>query len=135
MRKKLLDSLKRVFRPEFNNRLDGVIVFRALTKEDIRGIVNLELNKVAERLQEHHITLHATDAALDLLAVQGYDPDMGARPLRRVIQQSVEDRLSDSLLAHEFADNDTVMVDVNEAGEIYLRHEQQAPAQVVPAVG
>jgi len=60
---------------------------------------------------------------------------MGARPLRRVIQQSVEDRLSDSLLAHEFADNDTVMVDVNEAGEIYLRHEQQAPAQVVPVVG
>ena len=135
MRKKLLDSLKRVFRPEFINRLDGVIVFRALTKEDIRGIVNLELNKVAGRLQEHHITLHATEPALDLLAAQGYDPDMGARPLRRVIQQSVEDRLSDALLAHEFTDNDTVLVDLNEAGEIYLRHEEQTPAQAEPAVG
>jgi len=135
MRKKLLDSLKRVFRPEFINRLDGVIVFHALSKEDIRGIVNLELNKVAGRLQEHRIALHATDAALDLLAAQGYDPDMGARPLRRVIQQAVEDRLSDALLAHEFADNDTVMVDVNEAGEIYLRHEQQTPAQAEPLVG
>ena len=135
MRKKLLDSLKRVFRPEFINRLDGVIVFRALTKEDIRGIVNLELNKVAARLEEHRITLHATDPALDLLAAQGYDPDMGARPLRRVIQQSVEDRLSDALLAHEFIDNDSVLVDVNEAGEIYLRHEEQTPAQAEPAVG
>jgi ATP-dependent Clp protease ATP-binding subunit ClpC len=132
MRKKLLDSLKRIFRPEFINRLDGVVVFRALTKEDIRKIVNLELDKVAERLKEHSISLHATEPALNLLAEQGYDPDMGARPLRRVIQQMVEDRLSDALLAHEFVDNDTVMVDVNEDGMIYLRRDMKTPAEPEP---
>jgi ATP-dependent Clp protease ATP-binding subunit ClpC len=132
MRKKLLDSLKRIFRPEFINRLDGVVVFRALTKEDIRKIVNLELDKVAERLKEHNIALRATEPALNLLAEQGYDPDMGARPLRRVIQQTVEDRLSDALLAHEFVDTDTVLVDVNEDGAIYLRRELKTPAEPEP---
>ena len=132
MRKKLLDSLKRIFRPEFINRLDGVVVFRALTKEDIRKIVNLELDKVAERLKDHNIGLRATEPALNLLAEQGYDPDMGARPLRRVIQQIVEDRLSDALLAHEFVNNDTVLVDVNEDGAIYLRRELKTPAEPEP---
>jgi ATP-dependent Clp protease ATP-binding subunit ClpC len=98
MRKKLLDSLKRVFRPEFINRLDSVIVFRALSREDIHQIVNLELDKVAERLQEAEIKLTATPIALDRLAEEGYDPEMGARPLRRVIQLKVEDRLSDAVL-------------------------------------
>ncbi len=99
MRKKLLDSLKRVFRPEFINRLDGVIVFRALNKEDIQKIVSLELDKVAARLTDHEIVLHATPEALNQLASEGYDPEMGARPLRRVIQQKVEDPLSDALLS------------------------------------
>lgn len=128
MRKKLLDSLKRVFRPEFINRLDGVIVFHALTKENLRQIVNLELNKVAERLHDHNLTLRATDAALDLLAEEGYDPDMGARPLRRVIQQKIEDRLSDAVLANEFEDGDTILVDVvTDEKEVVLRREEKAP--------
>src|SRR5271157_4058603 len=128
MRKKLLDSLKRVFRPEFINRLDGVIVFHALTKENLRQIVNLELNKVAERLHDHNLTLRATDAALDLLAEEGYDPDMGARPLRRVIQQKIEDRLSDAVLANEFEDGDTILVDVvSDEKEVVLRREEKAP--------
>jgi ATP-dependent Clp protease ATP-binding subunit ClpC len=121
MRKKLIESLKRVFRPEFINRLDSVIVFRALNREDIQQIVSLELAKVAERLKENNITLIATPAAIDQLAVDGYDPDMGARPLRRVIQQKIEDRLSDMLLAGQFADGDTVEVVVNEDKEIALR--------------
>jgi ATP-dependent Clp protease ATP-binding subunit ClpC len=126
MRKKLLDSLKRVFRPEFINRLDSVIVFRSLNKEDIKKIVELELNKVSERLEEHNVLLTATPAALELLADQGYDPDMGARPLRRVIQQKVEDPLSDALLSGEFEDGDAIMVDVEE-GEVKLhRAERQA---------
>ena len=111
MRKKLTESLKKVFRPEFINRLDSVIVFRSLNKDDIRQIVNLELNKVTERLAEHEVTLTATDAALDLLAEQGYDPEMGARPLRRVIQQKVEDPLSDALLAGTFHEGDIILVD------------------------
>jgi ATP-dependent Clp protease ATP-binding subunit ClpC len=127
MRKKLLDSLKRVFRPEFINRLDGVIVFRSLTKENLRQIVNLELNKVADRLQDHNLTLKASDAALDMLAEEGYDPDMGARPLRRVIQQKIEDRLSDAVLANEFADGDTILVDITEEKEVVLRREEKAP--------
>ncbi len=82
MRKKLLDSLRKVFRPEFINRLDGVIVFHPLSREHIRNIVNLELAKVAGRMAEHNITLSASDAALDYLSEEGYNPEMGARPLR-----------------------------------------------------
>jgi ATP-dependent Clp protease ATP-binding subunit ClpC len=125
MRKTLMDSLKRVFRPEFINRLDSVIVFHALNQEHIRQIVSLELNKVAERLQEHNITLQASDAALDQLAHDGYDPEMGARPLRRVIQQKVEDVLSDKVLEHDFVDGDTVWVDVNKKKEIVLKRKVQ----------
>jgi ATP-dependent Clp protease ATP-binding subunit ClpC len=119
MRKKLLESLKRVFRPEFINRVDAVIVFRALSKEDIKQIVQLELSKVSARLEEHEIVINTTPAALELLAEQGYDPEMGARPLKRVIQQKVEDALSDALLAGEFEDGDTIIVDVVD-GEIKL---------------
>jgi ATP-dependent Clp protease ATP-binding subunit ClpC len=124
MRKKLTESLKKVFRPEFINRLDSVIVFRSLNKEDIRQIVNLELDKVMERLCEHELSLSATDAALDLLAVQGFDSEMGARPLRRVIQQRVEDPLSDSLLSGTFQEGDAILVDAAD-GEIILTRKQK----------
>lgn len=127
MRKKLLDSLKRVFRPEFINRLDSVIVFRSLSKDDIKKIVDLELKKVSNRLKEHAITLSTTPPALEILADLGYDPEMGARPLRRVIQQKVEDRLSDALLAGEFNDGDAIIVDVEEE-EIVLRRGKEEPS-------
>ena len=122
MRKKLTISLKKVFRPEFINRVDSVIVFRSLNKDDIRQIVNLELAKVTSRLVEHSVTLTATDEALNLMATQGYDPEMGARPLRRVIQQVVEDKLSDALLSGEFLEGDVILVDV-EAEEIVLKKQ------------
>jgi ATP-dependent Clp protease ATP-binding subunit ClpC len=134
MRKKLTESLKRIFRPEFINRLDSVIVFRALNKDDIRQIVSLELNKVTERLASRTVKLTATDAALDLLAESGFDVEMGARPLRRVIQQKVEDPLSDALLAGTFCEGCTILVDVSE-GEVVLRRapevEPEAPEPVV----
>lgn len=135
MRKKLMDSLRRVFRPEFINRLDSVIVFRSLNKVDIQQIVQLELNKVAHRLEEHSIVLKATPAALEKLADLGYDPDMGARPLRRVIQQKVEDPLSDALLAGEFEDQDTILVDVVD-DEVLLRRgeqEKEPPTEALAA--
>ncbi|HEY9089917.1 MAG TPA: ATP-dependent Clp protease ATP-binding subunit [Anaerolineaceae bacterium] len=132
MRKKLMDALRRVFRPEFINRLDNVIVFRALTKEHIKRIVTLEINKVAERLEEHEIVLTAMPAALEQLADEGYDPEMGARPLRRVIQQKVEDRLSDALLAGDFADGDTILIDLGENNEIILRREEKSPSEPEP---
>ncbi|MCX8061344.1 MAG: ATP-dependent Clp protease ATP-binding subunit [Anaerolineales bacterium] len=128
MRKKLMEALRRVFRPEFINRVDSVIVFRSLSKEDIKKIVDIELNKVAQRLEEHEITLNATTAARELLAELGYDPDMGARPLRRVIQQKVEDVLSDALLAGEFDKGDTILVDAVE-GEIKLRRADEQLSQ------
>jgi ATP-dependent Clp protease ATP-binding subunit ClpC len=135
MRKKLMESLKRVFRPEFINRLDGVIVFRSLSKEDIKEIVELELDKVTKRLVDHQVILQADQEALDLLAEMGFDPEMGARPLRRVIQQKVEDPLSDALLSGKFSDGDTIVVGVKD-GDIELRQVEgeTAPPEAMPAV-
>jgi ATP-dependent Clp protease ATP-binding subunit ClpC len=124
MRKKLIDSLRRIFRPEFVNRLDAVIVFHPLTRENIQEIVNLELKKVAQRLEEHQIVLKATPAALDKLADLGFDTEMGARPLKRIIQQKVEDPLSDALLAGRFEDSDTVIVDIQD-DEVVLHRDQE----------
>ena len=103
MRKTLMDELKRKFRPEFINRVDSIVVFRQLTKENIREIVNIILVEVNERLAEHSLTIATTDAARDWLGERGYDAEFGARPLRRLIQTEVEDRLSDAVLAGRFA--------------------------------
>ena len=132
MRKKLTDTLKRVFRPEFVNRLDGVVVFRSLNEADIQNIVSLELDKVSKRLVEHGLTLTATPVALTQLGEMGYDPDMGARPLKRIIQQHVEDPLSDAVLAGEFVDGDTILVDLDDGGAIILTKEL-APAKEADA--
>jgi ATP-dependent Clp protease ATP-binding subunit ClpC len=120
MRQKVLGEFGRAFRPEFRNRLDGVMVFRALTREEIKQIVGLELRRVQRQLDEQEVTLLATEQAKDKLADAGYDPEFGARPLRRVIQQEVEDRLSEMLLANEFQSGDSVFIDVNEDEEIVL---------------
>jgi ATP-dependent Clp protease ATP-binding subunit ClpC len=128
MRKKLNESLKRAFRPEFINRMDSVVIFRSLSKEDIQQIVSLELSKVSERLKDHELVLTASEEALALLASQGYDAEFGARPLRRVIQQKVEDPLSDRVLAGEFVNGDAIKVDVNEDGELVLnKFEEKLP--------
>ena len=120
MRKKLNESLKRAFRPEFINRMDSVVIFRSLNKEDIKQIVSLELAKVSERLKDHNLLLTASEEALTSLSTLGYDTEFGARPLRRVIQQKVEDPLSDRLLAGEFLNGDSITIDVNEDGELTL---------------
>jgi ATP-dependent Clp protease ATP-binding subunit ClpC len=127
IRKKLLDALRRVFRPEFINRVDSVIVFHPLSRQNIQEIVNLELNKVAQRLEDHEITLTATPEAVDKLADMGYDPDMGARPLKRVIQNKVEDALSDAMLSGKFEDGDTVIVDVEEDEIVLKRATKEEP--------
>jgi len=129
MRKKLNESLKRAFRPEFINRLDGTVIFRSLNKDDIQQIVRIELDKVAARLTEHNLTLTATPEALSALADQGFDPEFGARPLRRVIQQRVEDPLSDKLLSGVFADGDAITVSVGEDGEIVLAKTEEKLAE------
>jgi ATP-dependent Clp protease ATP-binding subunit ClpC len=132
MRKKLTESLKKVFRPEFINRLDSVIVFRSLNKEDIRRIVSLELDKVTGRLAEHAVSLSATPEALDMLAEAGFDPEMGARPLRRVIQQKVEDPLSDALLEGTFHEGDAILVDKADE-EVVLKLANEPEKKAEPA--
>ena len=133
MRKKLGESLKRAFRPEFINRVDAVVIFRSLNKEDIQQIVSLELAKVSERLKEHNLLLVASPGALASIADQGYDSEFGARPLRRVIQQKVEDPLSDRLLAGEFVNGDSIEVEVNEDGEVVLnKAEDKKVEEILP---
>jgi ATP-dependent Clp protease ATP-binding subunit ClpC len=114
MKDKVLTELKRIFRPEFLNRIDGMMVFHALTREQIKAIVDLEIDKVQERLSEHELTLRLTDEAREYLAEKGYDPSLGARPLRRVIQTKVEDALSEGVLAERFHAGDMVLVAVED---------------------
>lgn len=126
MKKTLMDELKRHFRPEFINRVDTVVVFRQLSQEDIRQIVDIILADVNMRLEEHDLILEATDAARNWLGKNGYDAEYGARPLRRLIQMEVEDRLSDAVLSGQFKEGDTVLID-EENNEIILRHKESAP--------
>jgi ATP-dependent Clp protease ATP-binding subunit ClpC len=134
MRKKVMEQLRRAFRPEFLNRVSATIVFRSLTREEITTIVDLELNKVRERLAEHALVLELTDAAKQILADKGYDPEFGARPLRRVITNMVEDRLSDGILAGTFKLGSTIRIDAQD-GELTFNPIESEPAPVldVPA--
>ncbi len=111
MKEKVLGEMKKIFRPEFLNRIDATVVFHALDKEHIRQIVDLMLNQVISSLKEKNVTLEVTDEAKDFIGNKGYDPVFGARPLRRTIQNLVEDQLSEALLRGEFLPGDTVVVD------------------------
>jgi ATP-dependent Clp protease ATP-binding subunit ClpC len=112
MRERLLKQLKQTFRPEFINRVDSVVVFHSLGREDIAQIVELELDKVRARLMEYEMTLKMTEPAKERLADEGYSEEYGARPLRRVIQNEIEDALSDAILAGTFDLGDAILVDV-----------------------
>ena len=120
MHKKLTDALREILRPEFLNRVDKTIVFRSLSEEEIGEIVNLELAKVEHRLRELNLELDVTTKARESLAEEGYDPEYGARPLRRVIQRRVEDELSDMLLTSPVAAG-VVTIDLNDDEEITVR--------------
>lgn len=111
MKEKVTGQLKRTFRPEFLNRVDKILVFRALTKQNLREIVDIQIQRLAPRLEEQGITLEVTQAAKNLLAKDGYDPDYGARPLRRAITNLVEDPLSEGLLSGRFHEGDVVLAD------------------------
>jgi len=126
MKEKLLAELKKTFRPEFLNRIDGVVVFHPLTKEHIRKIVDLMLAQVSQQLAEKEVKLEVTDAAKDFLGEKGYDEVFGARPLRRVIQDMVEDRLSEDLLRGNFRPGDTAVVDLE--GEEIVVHSAAVEA-------
>jgi ATP-dependent Clp protease ATP-binding subunit ClpC len=125
MKDKVLGELKRIFRPEFMNRLDGVIVFHALNREHIQEIVDLEIDKVCDRLGDYEMCLRLTDSARAYLAVKGYDPSLGARPLRRVIQTEVEDALSEELLAGVVGEGDMIIVDVEDDALVFRAEEAE----------
>ncbi len=116
MKKRLKDEIGKVFRPEFINRVDNIIVFRHLTTEDLKHVIDIELAKVRERLAERGLKLILTDGAKQLIIKRGSDVDFGARPLRRAIENHVEDPLSEELLKGEFVGKDTITVDVKEVG-------------------
>ncbi|MGY6464394.1 ATP-dependent chaperone ClpB [Corynebacterium sp. UMB8791] len=116
-REQIMNAVKSHFKPEFINRLDDVVVFEPLTKEQLVGIVDIQLGTLADRLASRRLQLRVSDAAKAWLADRGYDPAYGARPLRRVIQQAIGDRLAKELLAGAIRDGDAVQVDVAEGGE------------------
>ena len=129
LKKKVNEQLRRAFRPEFLNRVDATIVFRPLSQEEIKQIVDLELLKVGNRLIEHAITLEVTEEARTWIATKGYDPEYGARPLRRLIQNEVEDALSDGILLGKFNLASVVRVTTNESDELILENADENQAE------
>jgi len=127
MELRVKDELKKHFRPEFLNRVDEVILFHRLTRENLRGIAERQVALLRRRLAEREMALRLTRAAEDQLARDGYDPVYGARPLKRLIQQQVENPLARRILAGEFGPGDTVVVDSD--GEVYT-FEKEVAARV-----
>ncbi|MPN49237.1 Chaperone protein ClpB [bioreactor metagenome] len=110
---KIEKALKSTFRPEFINRIDEIIMFSALSKEEMERIVDLQMKEIRSRLEEHGLKVELTPAARNWLAGEGYDQALGARPLKRALQKYVESPLSISLLSGEYGEGDTVTVDLD----------------------
>lgn len=123
MKDKVMGQLKKTFRPEFLNRVDEIMVFHALSKGEIKKIVELMIGELQERLKEQGLEIEATEKAKNVLVEEGFDPDFGARPLRRAIQRLVENPLSDEILAGKFKNGDKVLVDADENNKIIFNKE------------
>ncbi|MCA9107588.1 MAG: ATP-dependent Clp protease ATP-binding subunit, partial [Planctomycetales bacterium] len=137
MKKRVMDEIEKVFRPEFLNRLDDVIIFRHLTREDLKSVVDLELSKIRERLRDRGYALELTEDAKEFLIRKGTNLDMGARPLRRSLENFVEDPLAEELLQGSFQGMNKIVVEAvkNDDGKVkHLRFagEFEAPAETVP---
>ena len=117
-REQVMTAVKSAFKPEFINRLDDVVIFDALSQEQLRGIVDIQVAQLAARLSARRLVLDVDDAAMDWLAERGYDPAYGARPLRRLVQKAIGDELAKRLLAGDVRDGDRVLVRVSEDGEL-----------------
>jgi ATP-dependent Clp protease ATP-binding subunit ClpB len=131
MKDAVLSELRQTFRPEFLNRLDEIIVFHALSEEQLKQIIDIQLAGLRARLEERHITLELSDAARTRLVRSGYDPNYGARPLKRSIQREIETPLAKMILAGEARDGQTIVVEIDPSGSgVQLRSEMREPAQV-----
>jgi ATP-dependent Clp protease ATP-binding subunit ClpC len=126
MKDKVLTEMKKLFRPEFLNRIDATVVFRALGREQIREIVDLQLERTQKQLREQRLVMEVTDAARDVLLEKGFDPVFGARPMRRAIQNLIEDPLAEGLLHGRFRPDDTVLVD-RAGDDLTLETKQRTP--------
>jgi ATP-dependent Clp protease ATP-binding subunit ClpB len=113
-REKVMETVKRSFKPEFLNRLDDVVVFHALSTEELTHIVEIQLERLGARLAARRLTLQVSEAAREWLALQGFDPLYGARPLRRLVQSAIGDQLARALLGGDVREGDTVSVDLDE---------------------
>jgi ATP-dependent Clp protease ATP-binding subunit ClpB len=112
----VLEAVRAHFKPEFVNRVDEIVVFHALTREDIANIVTIQVGLLAERLRERGLTLELTDSAREWIANTGYDPDFGARPLKRVLQKQVADPIALGILKGDYREGDSVVVDASPDG-------------------
>ncbi len=133
MKDMLNKEVERHFRPEFINRLDDVIVFHSLTREDLNTIVEYELNKVFKRLVEHGLHLELTDSAKEFLIEKGYNPEFGARPLRRAIERYIEDPLSENMLRGQFKDMNVIKIDVRDEEHLNFQGEKREEPQPTAA--
>ncbi|MBW4494089.1 MAG: ATP-dependent chaperone ClpB [Oscillatoria princeps RMCB-10] len=129
MRKRVMDAMRANFRPEFLNRIDEIIIFHSLNRQQLRQIVKLQVARLDRRLAERKISLKLSDAALDFLAEIGYDPVYGARPLKRAIQRELETQIAKAILRGEFNDGDTIYVDVENERLAFKR----LPAELLTA--
>ncbi|HTV42251.1 MAG TPA: ATP-dependent Clp protease ATP-binding subunit [Candidatus Sulfotelmatobacter sp.] len=129
MRERILDESKRTFRPEFLNRLDDVIVFRSFTKEDLIRILNLEIEKVLVRLRHKNIKVELDETAKEFLVEKGYNPDFGARPMRRAVERFLEDPLAEEILKGGLHENEPIVV--TREGDKLTFHQKAAPADAV----
>jgi ATP-dependent Clp protease ATP-binding subunit ClpC len=128
MKARMLDEMKKLFRPEFLNRVDEVIVFQHLLKPEILEIAELYLKRVNEQAASMNITIELSDALKDMLVDQGYDPNLGARPLRRAVQRYVEDPLSEEMLLGRFSAGDHILADIDEEKKVvFKKKEDDAP--------
>ena len=128
MKSKVMDELKRIFNPEFLNRVDETIVFSALSKKEIARIVEIQLAEVAARLADRNIRLDVTPEVKTHVVDQGFDPILGARPLRRAIQRLIEDPMAEEFLSERFHDGDTVRLEMKDEKIIFSRAEQEHAA-------
>ena len=127
-RETVMAVVRATFKPEFLNRLDDIILFDALTTEELAEIVDLQVAALARRLAERRLTLHVTPAAREWLALTGFDPVYGARPLRRLVQSAIGDQLARSLLAGQIVDGDTVLVDLDTDADALTVTAERLPA-------
>ncbi|HEY3266014.1 MAG TPA: ATP-dependent Clp protease ATP-binding subunit [Armatimonadota bacterium] len=134
MKNRVTDELKRTFRPEFLNRVDEVIVFHQLSREEIHMIVELHVSRVTKQLASHGMTLSITEAVRDLIATEGYDPHYGARPIRRAVQRLIEDPLSEEVLLGRFGEGDTIVAELDDDNHVHFaRGGEEAPQPVAVA--